>query len=257
MAPPINDKIRRGFSNSARQYDLYSGLHREIADDLLTKIIKEPGPSALLDVGCGTGYLTSQARKQYPGCNIIGLDFAQGMLDVARAKHENIAWILADGDHLPFSSGCFDHVISNLAYQWAQDLAQAFSEARRVLTDDGVLTCTLFGRHTCHELFQSLQEASEGALQFVRLPDQVKIREALIAAGFEDPIVDGKQVRIEFKDMYELMAWFKFIGAPHLPREGYLGPELLSRAALIYQDKFSYQKGVGASFEVIGVYAKK
>ena len=53
------------------------------------------------------------------------------------------------------------------------------------------------------------------------------------------------------------MAWFKFIGAPHLPREGYLGPELLSRAALIYQDKFSYQKGVGASFEVIGVYAKK
>ena len=130
---------------------------------------------------------------------------------------------MADGNHLPFSDGSFDIVISNLAYQWAEDLSRAFSEARRVLTPDGVLACTLFGYNTCQELFQSLDEAKAGALQFTRLPDESQVREALIVSGFKNPKVDSEQIKIEFKDMYELMAWLKSIGANHLPREGYLG----------------------------------
>ena len=164
MLQTINNKIQRGFSESARQYDLYSGLHREIADKLLAQVIKEPKPSALLDVGCGTGYLTVKLKDHFPQSKIIGLDFAQGMLEVARSKHEDIAWVLADGNDLPFSDGSFDILISNLAYQWAGDLSRAFTEARRVLSPDGVLACTLFGYNTCQELFQSLDEAKTGSI---------------------------------------------------------------------------------------------
>ena len=81
------------------------------------------------------------------------------MLDVAASKHEDIGWVLADGNHLPFADDSFDILISNLAYQWARDLTQAFTEARRVLVPDGIFACTLFGYHTCQELFQSLDEA--------------------------------------------------------------------------------------------------
>ena len=35
------NKIQQGFSESAEQYDLFSGLHREIADKLLAQVIKE------------------------------------------------------------------------------------------------------------------------------------------------------------------------------------------------------------------------
>jgi len=251
------NKIRQGFSQSAGQYDLFCGLHREIADKLLAQVIKGSPPSALLDVGCGTGYLTGKLKEHWPKCKVIGLDFAQGMLEVARLKHEDIHWVLADGNQLPFSGGCFDLATSNLAYQWAEDLAHTFFEVRRVLRPNGMLACTLFGYHTCRELFQSLDEARGEAFQFVRLPDQLKVREALISSGFENPIVDGRQIKMEFKDMYALITWFKAIGAPHLPREGYLGADVISRAALIYREKFSYLQGIGATFEVIGVYAKK
>ena len=258
MPQTINNKIQRGFSESAKTYDLFSSLHKGIADKLFARVAKERAPSALLDVGCGTGYLTVRFKDHFPQSKIIGLDFAQGMLEVARSKKEDIIWILADGNHLPFSDGCFDIVISNLAYQWAEDLSRAFSEGRRVLVPNGILACTLFGYNTCQELFQCLDEASGRRLQFVRLPDQLKIREALIVSGFRNPIVEREQIKIEFKDMYELMAWFKVIGAPHLPREGYLGPEAMSRAASIYREKFAYLQGsVGATFEVIRVYAKK
>jgi malonyl-CoA O-methyltransferase len=258
MLQTINHKIQRGFSKSAKTYDLFSSLHREIADKLFAQVAREHAPSALLDVGCGTGYLTARLKDHFPQSKIIGLDFAKGMLEVARSKQEDIIWILADGNHLPFSSGCFDIVISNLAYQWAQDLSRAFSQAKRVLIPNGVLACTLFGYNTCEELFQCLDEASGRKLQFVRLPDQLKIREALIAGGFRNPIVDCERIKIEFKDIYELMAWFKVIGAAHLPHEGYLGPETVSRAASIYREQFAYLQGsVWATFEVIRVYAKR
>jgi len=252
-----SNKIQQGFSQSAGQYDLFSSLHRGIADKLASRIITEPEPATLLDVGCGTGYLTGTLKEHWPKCKVVGLDFAQGMLEAARLKHEDIIWILADGHNLPFLNGRFDIVTSNLAYQWAEDLSHTFFEARRVLRPNGTLACTLFGYHTCHELFQSLDEARGEAFQFVRLPGQLKVREALISSGFEKPIVDGQQIKMGFKDMYALTAWFKTIGAPHLPREGYLGREVLSRAALIYREKFSYLQGIGATFEVISVYAKK
>ena len=257
MLQTINNKIQRGFSESAKTYDLFSSLHKGIADKLFARVAKERAPSALLDVGCGTGYLTARLKDHFSQSKIIGLDFAQGMLEVARSKKEDIVWVLADGHNLPFSDGCFDIVISNLVYQWAEDLSRAFSEGRRVLVPRGTLACTIFGYNTGQELFQCLDEASGRALQFVRLPDQLKIREALIVSGFRNPIVDREQIKIEFKDMYELMAWFKVIGAPHLPHEGFLGPEAVSRAASIYREKFLYLQGIVATFEVIRVYAKR
>jgi malonyl-CoA O-methyltransferase len=257
MIQTMNSKIRRGFSGSAGQYDRYSSLHREIADRLFAEVIKRPQPSSLLDVGCGTGYLTVRLKNHFPQSRIVGLDFAKGMIEAAIPKHKDIAWVLADGNHLPFHDGSFDVLVSNLAYQWAGDLSRAFNEAGRVLSPDGVLACTLFGRDTCQELFQSLDEARTKALQFTRLPEGHQIREALAISGFKRAKVNCEQITIEFKDMYELIAWLRSIGANNLPREGFLGPEAISRAASIYRANFPYLQGVGATFEVIRVYAEK
>ena len=257
MTPTLNNRIQRGFSESAKQYDLYAKLHREIADQLFAQVIKGASPLAVLDIGCGTGYLTVKLKEYLPQSRVIGLDFSPGMLDTARPKNQDIDWVLADGMNLPFSDGNFDLVISNLAYQWAGDLTRAFTQARRVLSPEGVLACTLFSYHTCQELFQCLGEAKSESLQFSRLPDDSQVCEALINSGFEKPSIEGEQIKIEFKDMHQLMGWLKSIGANNLSREGYLGPEAMMRAASIYREKFAYRQGVAATFEVIRIYAKK
>jgi malonyl-CoA O-methyltransferase len=256
MLQTINNKIRRGFSGSAKTYDLFSSLHRKIADKLFVQVTRERTPSALLDVGCGTGYLTVKLKEHFSQTRIIGLDFSQTMLEVASRKHGDIAWVLADGHNLPFSDRSFDILVSNLAYQWAGDLSGAFTQARRVLAPGGILACTLFGYNTCQELFQSLDEAKAGTLQITRLPDEYQVRQALNASGFKNSKVDCEQMKVEFNSMHELIAWLKIIGANNLPREGFLGPEAISRAASIYSEKFPYLQGVGATFEVIRVYAK-
>jgi malonyl-CoA O-methyltransferase len=257
MLQTINNKIQQGFGKSAKSYDRFSSLHRKIADKLLVQVANGPKPSALLDVGCGTGYLTVKAKEHFPQSKIIGLDFAQEMLKMAARKHGDIAWVAADGHNLPFVDGSFDILISNLAYQWLGDLSRAFTEARRVLSSNGVLVSTLFGYHTCQELFRSLDEAKKGGLQFIRLPDQSQVREALVISGFKNPKIDSEQIKIEFNGMQELMAWLKSIGANNLPREGYMGKEAFERAAAIYRERFATHNGVAATFEVIRFYAKK
>jgi malonyl-CoA O-methyltransferase len=257
MPYTINNKIQRGFNGAAKRYDLFSSLQREIADKLLTQVRTETLPSTLLDVGCGTGYLTIKLKEHLPQGKIFGLDLAQEMLKVARSKEDNISWILGDGNDLPFDDGKFDLVISNLSYQWSGDLSRAFAQARRVLVPQGILACTLFGYNTCQELFQCLDEAKTGALQFSRLPDELKVRQALINSGFEAPTVELEEIKIGFKDMYELITWLKSIGANNLSREGFLGSETIAKAAAIYRQKFPYLQGIGATFEVIKVYAKK
>ena len=256
MNQTIN-KIQRGFSKSANAYDRYSSLHREIADKLFGQVIKEPTPSALLDVGCGTGYLTAKIKDHWPQSRIVGLDFSSGMIDVASSKHDGISWVLGDSNNLPFTDEYFDILISNLAYQWAGDLSGAFAEARRVLVPNGVLACTLFGFYTCQELFQSLDEAKSGALYFNRLPDVAQVRQALATSGFKNYIVDCEKIKISFNNMQALMIWLKSIGANNLSREGYLGREVITRAAAIYRKRFTYLQGVGATFEVIQVYVKR
>jgi malonyl-CoA O-methyltransferase len=251
------NKIQRGFSESAKNYDLYTGLHREIADRLFLQVAREPDPSALLDVGCGTGYLTIRLREHFTQSKIIGLDFSPGMLEAAASKHKGVDWILADVNKMPFTDGTFTILVSNLTYQWAGDLTGAFTQARRVLVPNGVLAFTLFGYNTCQELFQSLDEATAKALQFNRLPDGSKVRQALEKSGFKNFKVDIERIKIEFNSMRELMDWLKSIGANNLLREGYLGPEALSRAASIYHERFPYLKGVGATFEVIRAYVKR
>jgi len=257
MLRTSNNKIQRRFSRSAGRYDLFSGLHREIADKLFAQVIQGTAPSVLLDVGCGTGYLTGMLKCHFPQSQVIGLDFAQGMLKEAHSKYNNIFWVLADGNDLPFVDGCFDLVVSNLAYQWAGALSCAFTQARRVLLTDGILACTLFGYHTCRELFQSLNEAHAKDLQFTRLPNEARVTEALALSGFREIKLCKEQFKVEFKDLQELMGWIKSIGANNLSREGFLGREAITKAAGIYKAKFPYLQGVGATFEVIQVYAKK
>ena len=98
-----------------------------------------PGGAAreLLDVGCGTG----ASRRIYTacGCRYTGVDLSPEALSVARRRHPDSNWVVADACRLPFADEVFDVVAFSSVLHHIPDYESAVVEAARVVKPGGFL----------------------------------------------------------------------------------------------------------------------
>jgi trans-aconitate 2-methyltransferase len=93
----------------------------------------------ILDIGCGTGRLTSEIAGQ-PGIRVVGLDRSAAMLREA-ARHRGTAnstpvYVRGDGGALPFVEA-FDAVFSAATFHWIPDHERLFASVFAALTPGG------------------------------------------------------------------------------------------------------------------------
>lgn len=97
--------------------------------------------SRVLDVGCGPGHELRQVAALVPRGEVIGVDLAAGMVEVAHrnARLDNCAFFQADAGDLPQEfTGQFDLVYSCLAHHHFPDPTAAAANALRCLRPGGV-----------------------------------------------------------------------------------------------------------------------
>jgi len=73
------------------------------------------GPNSthtVLEVGAGTGIHAEYVLTHYPNIQYFGVDISKGMIEEAKKRidlqSQNIQYIIADGEHLPFKDNTFD-----------------------------------------------------------------------------------------------------------------------------------------------------
>lgn len=258
----IDRKIRQAFSQAAIQYDVLASLHKEIGRELVKKILPTDPCRRILDIGMGTGWLTGRMAYYFPESQVVGLDFAQGMVEYARKAHEGFQIIQADARSMPFKAESFDVIASNLAFQWIPNLTHVFESCRRNLHKDGRLCLTLFGHRTFEELFTCLDQSKPcrfdtSPLPIRRLVDCSGVEQALRQAGFSQSSVDYEIIKVHFPDMMALMKWIRNIGANHLGEDLHIGKEWFVRANDRYDQMYRDRLGIISTFEVIWVDARK
>jgi demethylmenaquinone methyltransferase / 2-methoxy-6-polyprenyl-1,4-benzoquinol methylase len=142
------------FDRIAGRYDLLNsvmtaGLHhtwRTRAADLAELA---PGDSAL-DVCCGTGDLAFElAGRVSPGGHVVGCDFSEPMLDLAREKAVSrsagsVRFEWADALQLPYDAGRFDAVTVGFGVRNFADRERGLGELTRVLKPGGRLVILEF-----------------------------------------------------------------------------------------------------------------
>lgn len=89
----------------------------------------------LLDVGCGTGYVSALAGAR--GADAVGIDFALSMVDEARDLHPDIEFREGDAEALPFADDSFDAIVCNFGILHFARPDQAIAETHRVLRAGG------------------------------------------------------------------------------------------------------------------------
>jgi demethylmenaquinone methyltransferase/2-methoxy-6-polyprenyl-1,4-benzoquinol methylase len=130
------------FDRIARVYDrmnsvMTAGLHhqwRRRAADLA-----EVGPGdRVLDVATGTGDLAVElARRVGPTGQVIGADFSEEMLAVARSKAPELRFEWANALELPYPTGAFDAATVGFGARNFSDLDRGLAEMARVVRPEG------------------------------------------------------------------------------------------------------------------------
>jgi demethylmenaquinone methyltransferase/2-methoxy-6-polyprenyl-1,4-benzoquinol methylase len=137
------------FDRVAGRYDalnsvMTAGLHHSWRKRAADRAELGPGDSAL-DVCCGTGDLALElATRVAPGGHVVGCDFSEPMLDLAREKASRreaagVRFEWADALSLPYDAGRFDAVTVGFGVRNLADLGRGLSEMARVLRPGGRL----------------------------------------------------------------------------------------------------------------------
>jgi malonyl-CoA O-methyltransferase len=113
-------EIKSRFSKAATTYDQYANVHRKVAKHLVEHSPLPQTCTHILELGAGTGALTSEITRQYQGSQIICLDLSRTSLDVLTIKHPGAYCVQADFQDLPFAAK-FPLVVSSTAMQWANE----------------------------------------------------------------------------------------------------------------------------------------
>jgi demethylmenaquinone methyltransferase / 2-methoxy-6-polyprenyl-1,4-benzoquinol methylase len=147
QSPDFAGQVNRMFDRVAGRYDalnslMTAGLHHRWRERAAAQATLGPGDTAL-DVCCGTGDLALELAKQVtPGGHVVGCDFSEPMLDLAREKAvergaAGVRFEWADALELPYDGERFDAVTVGFGVRNLADLDRGLQEMARVLKPGG------------------------------------------------------------------------------------------------------------------------
>ncbi|MBN8441109.1 MAG: methyltransferase domain-containing protein [Thauera sp.] len=266
---------KRRFDRAAATTDGADPLFREIArrmDERLDYI--RATPKRILDLGCGTGPDLARLSGRFPEAQVLATDFSLPMLAHARGRRPDapppglfrrllggspkpFPAIAADARALPLARGSIGMVWSNLMLTALDDPLPALKEIHRVLEIGGMLMFSTLGPDTLRELRAVLPSyAGERVHRFIDMHD---IGDALVRAGFSDPVMDMEMVTLTYADFDGLIADLRATGSVNTsaarPR-GLSGRAGWAAARAAYE-RLRIDGRLPATFEVIQGHAWK
>lgn len=214
--------MRADFSRAAASYDEAAVLAREVGSRMAARLdFVKLAPRRFADIGCATGDGVRELQRRYPDALPLAVDFARPMLQAVKSRVTLLQrlrgkaprFVNADVRALPLAAGSLDLAWSNLVLHWLDDPALAFRELHRVLGVGGLLTFATLGPDTLKEL------RAAGATSLRRFADMHDLGDALVAAGFADPVMDMEMITLAYRSPRRLLSDQRHLGV----RDGLLG----------------------------------
>lgn len=122
-------------------YERYMGRWSRKVAPIFADWLDAPPGARWIDIGCGTGVLTSALLAGCAPSMVVGVDSAPALLQTARARitDRRASFRQGDAQALPAGDGVFDAAVSGLVLNFVPDRMGAVREMVRVVKPDGIV----------------------------------------------------------------------------------------------------------------------
>jgi SAM-dependent methyltransferase len=149
-----------GWTRKAKTYDRLAGRATARLVVPLLEAAEVGSGTRLLDVACGPGHIAAGAAAR--GAKAVGVDAAEGMVAVARARYAEIEFQLGDAERLPFGDASFDAVVAGFVVNHLPRPERALAEFARVVRPESRVAVTVWDRPERMRLLGVVAEAVQG-----------------------------------------------------------------------------------------------
>ena len=196
----------------AEKFDLWLPQIKPVGDELIKKLNAQAN-DCVLDIASGTGEpALTLARTMGDAIKIVGVDAAQGMIDVAQSKVQaealkNINFQAMPAEKLSFDDNQFDKVLCRFGVMLFDDPQQGVNEMYRVLKPDGEFALTVWGEaetmpvmYWSYEVFKNkIPEEAHPPLQKITSMGAPGAVDTILAnAGFSEINVERHTFHYQF-----------------------------------------------------------
>lgn len=206
LADDLKQQIATAFGDTVSYYDKHAEVQREVANRLIASLkpwkdILPAGP--IIELGCGTGFVTKGLSELYPQREIQVTDLSKQMVNHCRQKFsdkENLNFTIQDAENPPYDAPHYAMTVSGFTAQWFKDPAHTLGQWLHATKPGGLLLASFPGsesfpqwRKMCEELglpftCNSLPDVEEMVIKMSLGPAQVDYYEDTVTQTFDSAL---------------------------------------------------------------------
>jgi trans-aconitate 2-methyltransferase len=234
------------------QYERFRSERQQPFDDLLALCHPVPGGQAV-DLGCGTGDLTTILHRELEPARTTGVDSSEAMLARATSAHKSVEGLsFVQGDITTWLGEGLDLVFANASLQWVDDHLNLLARMRTALGEGGQLAFQVPAnyRHPSHLIAHQVAneapfideldgDVPEDRGRFVLSPELYA--DLLYELGAKDQIVRMEVYGHELDSTDEVVEWV--MGTLLTPYRTRLSPDMFEAFVDRYRERLLEELG--------------
>ena len=145
--------IHNRFAKNLKNYNENAKIQKRMAERLMT-FIQNKHPQKILEIGCGTGFLTQLISKSFEFEEYLTIDIVEECREYINQINSTISFLPIDiEEFIKTNTEKYDLIISNATLQWVNNFENVINKLKHLLNQNGELVLSTFGKENFKEIY--------------------------------------------------------------------------------------------------------